>query len=138
RACAASHVPYEAAWRFAPHAAAPRGRARRAKLADREASRACSSHETRGMEDDVRAPEIGDVIGGKYRLEAVVGRGGMSVVYKATHLDLERHVALKVLSPDAARNPEYVARLKHEARAVARIKSEHVGRVFDVGEIDDT
>jgi serine/threonine-protein kinase len=87
------------------------------------------------MEHAIRSPEPGDVVGGKYRVDAVVGRGGMSVVYRATHLDLDRQVAIKVLSPDALRVPEYVARLKHEARAVARIRSEHVVRVFDVGEL---
>ena len=77
----------------------------------------------------------GDVIGDKYRLEAVIGRGGMSVVYRATHLELEQQVALKVLSAEALVLPEYVVRLRREARAVSRIRSEHVVRIHDIGEL---
>jgi eukaryotic-like serine/threonine-protein kinase len=77
----------------------------------------------------------GDVIGDKYRIDAVVGRGGMSTVYRATHLHLDQLVAIKVLSPAALLMPEYVARLKREARAASRIRSHHVVRVFDIGEL---
>jgi serine/threonine-protein kinase len=80
-------------------------------------------------------PSLTDVIGDKYRVDAIVGRGGMSVVYRATHLQMDQVVALKVLSPEALAVPEYVQRLKHEARTASRIKSEHVVRVFDVGEL---
>ena len=77
----------------------------------------------------------GDVIEDKYRIDAVVGRGGMSVVYRATHLHLDQLVAIKVLSAAALVMPEYVARLKREARAASRIRSEHVVRIFDIGEL---
>jgi serine/threonine-protein kinase len=80
-------------------------------------------------------PVPGDVIAGKYRIEAVLGRGGMSVVYRATHLELDQAVAIKVLSAEALLLPEYVVRLKREARAVSRIRSEHVVRVHDIGEL---
>jgi eukaryotic-like serine/threonine-protein kinase len=80
-------------------------------------------------------PAPGDVIAEKYRVEAVIGRGGMSVVYRATHLQLEQQVAIKVLSAEALLLPEYVVRLKREARAVSRIRSEHVVRVHDIGEL---
>ncbi|AKU93997.1 Serine/threonine protein kinase PrkC, regulator of stationary phase [Labilithrix luteola] len=83
-------------------------------------------------------PVAGDVIGGKYRVDGVVGRGGMSVVYRATHLELDQEVALKVLSAAALVLPEYVVRLKREARAASRIRSEHVVRVRDVGELPGT
>jgi len=82
-------------------------------------------------------PVPGDVIAGKYRVEAVLGRGGMSVVYRATHLELDQQVAIKVLSAEALLLPEYVVRLKREARAVSRIRSEHVVRVHDIGELPD-
>ena len=78
----------------------------------------------------------GDVIADKYRLDAIIGRGGMSVVYRATHLQLEQQFALKVLSAEAIHLPEYVLRLKREARAVSRIRSEHVVRVHDIGELE--
>jgi serine/threonine protein kinase len=80
-------------------------------------------------------PAPGDVIADKYRIEAVLGRGGMSVVYRATHLQLDQQVAIKVLSAEALLLPEYVVRLKREARAVSRIRSEHVVRVHDIGEL---
>ncbi|HSO33829.1 MAG TPA: serine/threonine-protein kinase, partial [Labilithrix sp.] len=78
----------------------------------------------------------GDIVAGKYRLDAILGRGGMSVVYRATHLDLDQPVALKVLSTEALLLPGYVQRLKREARAVSRIRSEHVVRVHDIGQLD--
>jgi eukaryotic-like serine/threonine-protein kinase len=80
-------------------------------------------------------PVPGDVVADKYRIEAVLGRGGMSVVYRATHIALEQQVAIKVLSSEALLLPEYVVRLKREARAVSRIRSEHVVRVHDIGEL---
>jgi len=80
-------------------------------------------------------PEPGEILAGKYRIEAVVGRGGMSVVYRAGHLQLGQLVALKVLSAAALHMPEYVARLHGEACAVSKIKSEHVVRVHDIGEL---
>ena len=80
-------------------------------------------------------PVAGDIIADKYRVEAVLGRGVMSVVYRATHLELDQHVAIKVLSAEALLLPEYVVRLKREARAVSRIRSEHVVRIHDIGEL---
>jgi serine/threonine-protein kinase len=77
----------------------------------------------------------GEIIEDKYRLEAVVGRGGMSVVYRATHLKLGQLVAIKVLSAAALVLPEYVIRLEREARACSQIRSEHVARVFDIGKL---
>jgi serine/threonine-protein kinase len=78
----------------------------------------------------------GDVLAGKYRVERVLGRGGMGVVVAAHHLVLEEKVAIKLLLPDALGNTEAVGRFVREARAAVRIHSEHVARVSDVGYLE--
>jgi len=75
----------------------------------------------------------GDVLAGKYRVERVLGVGGMGVVVAAHHIQLDEKVALKFLLPEGLGNAEAVARFAREARAAAKIKSEHVARVSDVG-----
>jgi len=73
-------------------------------------------------------------LAGRYRLEEVIGRGGMSTVYRATDLSLDRVVAVKVaLDPLAEENPVYVARFKREARAAAALNDPGVVTVFDAG-----
>jgi eukaryotic-like serine/threonine-protein kinase len=74
----------------------------------------------------------GDVIADKYRIERVLGAGGMGVVVVATHLQLDQLVAIKFLRPAVAKKPENVERFAREARAAAKIQSEHVARVLDV------
>src|SRR6188474_633246 len=78
----------------------------------------------------------GQILAGKFRIERVLGQGGMGVVVAATHLQLDERVALKFLLPDALANPEAVERFAREARAAVRIKSEHVARVSDVGTLE--
>ncbi len=80
--------------------------------------------------------EQGQVLAGKFRIERVLGQGGMGVVVAATHLQLDERVALKFLLPDALGNPEAVERFAREARAAVKIKSEHVARVSDVGTLE--
>ena len=82
------------------------------------------------------APELrpGDVVAGKYRVEQVLGAGGMGMVLAARHLQLDQRVAIKMLLPHSLRNPELVARFDQEARATVRIQSEHVVKVLDVGQ----
>ncbi len=77
----------------------------------------------------------GEIIAGKYRVEKVLGRGGMGVVVAATHLSLGHKVAIKLLLPGAT--PEIIARFAREARASVRLKCEHVARVLDVGELQN-
>jgi len=82
----------------------------------------------------MNAPVVeGDVIAGKYRVDRVVGRGGMGIVVAASHLFLPQRVAIKLLLSDE--NPRLVQRFLREARAVVRLKGEHVVRVFDVGQL---
>jgi serine/threonine-protein kinase len=94
-----------------------------------------SSSEPTGAGD--RAVVPGQVIWGKFRVEREIGAGGMGVVFAATHLELRDRVAIKVLSPAEARLNDSRARFLREARAAVKIKSEHVARVSDVGELDD-
>jgi serine/threonine-protein kinase len=76
------------------------------------------------------------LLAGKYRLSRVIGQGGMGVVVAATHAQLDERVAIKLLLPEALQNAETVARFQREARSAVRIKSEHVARVIDVGNVD--
>jgi eukaryotic-like serine/threonine-protein kinase len=77
---------------------------------------------------------LGTVLDGKYRLESVLGGGGMGIVVAAHHEQLGRRVALKFLLPSYAVREEAAVRFAREARAAARIQSEHVVRVLDVCE----
>jgi serine/threonine-protein kinase len=76
------------------------------------------------------------VLAGKYRVESMIGQGGMGYVFTAQHLELRHHVALKVLRQSALDSPEAVERFLREARAAARLQSEHVAKVSDVGRLD--
>jgi serine/threonine protein kinase len=79
----------------------------------------------------------GEIVGGKYRVERTLGSGGMGIVVAATHIELERPVALKFLLPRVLERRDVVARFAREARAVAQLQSEHVARVLDVGALED-
>ncbi len=79
----------------------------------------------------------GDVLAGKYRVEKVLGVGGMGVVVAAHHLQLDERVALKFLLPEVLSSAEAVGRFEREARAAVKIKSEHVARVSDVGKLEN-
>jgi eukaryotic-like serine/threonine-protein kinase len=78
----------------------------------------------------------GEILAGKYRVERVLGVGGMGVVVAALHLQLDERVAIKFLLPEALTNAEAVARFAREARAAVKIKSQHVARVIDVGTLE--
>jgi eukaryotic-like serine/threonine-protein kinase len=78
----------------------------------------------------------GDLLAGKYRVEKVLGFGGMGVVVSAFRGDLEQRVAVKFLSEAAAERPDAAERFRREARAAAKIRSEHVARVLDVGTLE--
>ena len=76
---------------------------------------------------------VGEVLDEKYRLERLLGQGGMGAVYLATHLGTERYVALKLISPRFMRNEEFVERFKREARAAGRLRHPNVVDVTDFG-----
>lgn len=76
---------------------------------------------------------VGDSIAGKYVVERFIGAGGVGVVVAARHEGLDGTVAIKLLQPTAAESQENLSRFDREARALARIRSEHVARVMDTG-----
>jgi serine/threonine protein kinase len=76
---------------------------------------------------------VGQTLDEKYRLEKLLGQGGMGAVYLATHLGTERYVALKLISPQFMRNEEFVERFKREARAAGRLRHPNVVDVTDFG-----
>ena len=78
---------------------------------------------------------VGKIIDGKYRVDSLVGEGGMGVVWKSTQLDLDRPVAIKVVREEFASNEEVVNRTLLEARAAAKLRGEHIVRVLDVGRL---
>jgi serine/threonine-protein kinase len=87
--------------------------------------------------DDAPLLSVGDVVGDRFRIDAVLGEGGMAVVYRAEHLHLRKLVALKVLLPEFSSNPEIVARFEREAVAAGRLDSPHVVAVTDFGRLPD-
>src|SRR3954462_10329001 len=91
------------------------------------------------MSDDLRTFDLreGDLLAGKFRVERLLGSGGMGVVVEATHITLKDRVALKFLRSPKFADQTTITRFLREAQAAARIKSPHVGRVLDVGTLDD-
>jgi serine/threonine-protein kinase len=79
----------------------------------------------------------GRLIAGKYRIERTLGEGGMGVVVLAKHLQLDQSVALKFMHTKTGLPPEAVTRFLREARAVAKLRGEHVARVLDVDTLAD-
>jgi serine/threonine-protein kinase len=82
---------------------------------------------------EVAPVQEGEILDGKYRVDRVLGVGGMGIVVAATHVALNQRVAIKFLLPAALGNPQTIERFAREARAAVQIQSEHVARVIDVG-----
>lgn len=81
--------------------------------------------------------QVGDFIAGKYRVDGIIGQGGMGVVVAATDTVLDRRVAVKFLLPQYAENQTAAGRFLREARATARLNSEHAVRIIEVGELEN-
>jgi eukaryotic-like serine/threonine-protein kinase len=80
--------------------------------------------------------KAGDVLAGKYRVERVLGAGGMGYVVAARHLQLDQLVAMKFLRKGAVDNAEASARFLREAKAVVKLRNEHIAKVYDVGTLE--
>ncbi|HJR07235.1 MAG TPA: protein kinase [Pyrinomonadaceae bacterium] len=77
------------------------------------------------------------LIAEKYRLDRLLGRGGMGAVYAGTHVELERPVAVKMLLPDSVSDPQALERFRREARAAARLNHPNVANTYDYGALAD-
>lgn len=82
-------------------------------------------------------PPSGTRIADKYLVSGLLGEGGMSVVLKARHLARDATVAIKLIRPEFCDDPQAIGRLKQEALAASRLRTDHVVSVFDVGELPD-
>jgi len=80
---------------------------------------------------------IGDILASKYRVERILGHGGMGYLLAGRHEQLEQQVAIKILTPELCGSEKGVARFLRRARASVPFQSEHVARVLDVGTLDD-
>src|ERR671921_1760115 len=87
------------------------------------------------MADRTDDPRIGKVIAG-YRIEERIGRGGMGVVYRAEHLNLQRRAAIKIIAPDLAESEGFRERFTREARIAAALQHPNIVTVYDAGEVD--
>jgi serine/threonine-protein kinase len=87
------------------------------------------------MADTSDDPRLGTVIAG-YRIEERIGRGGMGVVYRAQHLNLQRRAAIKIIAPDLAESEGFRERFTREARIAAALQHPNIVTVYDAGEVD--
>src|SRR5580692_3615697 len=77
------------------------------------------------------------LLGGRYELDGVVGRGGMAEVYRAHDIRLDRVVAIKTLRTDLARDQTFQARFRREAQSAASLNNPSIVAVYDTGEDED-
>ena len=82
-------------------------------------------------------PLLGKVVAGRYRLESLLGEGGMGVVYRARHVLIDRVVALKLIRPDLRGETHLRAWMVREARAANRVDHAHIVDIHDVGETEE-
>ncbi|HKQ51265.1 MAG TPA: serine/threonine-protein kinase [Pyrinomonadaceae bacterium] len=81
--------------------------------------------------------DVPQIIAGRFRIECELGTGGMGTVYRATHLGLERPVAVKIIKPEYASDPDVADRFMREARTMARLRHPHAAMIFDAGNLPD-
>jgi hypothetical protein len=81
---------------------------------------------------------IGRALSGRYRIESLLGQGGMSAVYKGTDPNLRRTVAIKLIHGHLSEDPQFVSRFEEEAAAVAQLKHPNIIQVYDFANDEDT
>jgi serine/threonine-protein kinase len=82
-------------------------------------------------------PLLGTTIDGRYKLEKVLGQGGMGVVYAAQHVVLGKRLAIKILKSDVSKDQEIIARFRQEAQSASAIGSQHIIDISDFGQLPD-
>jgi len=90
-----------------------------------------------GAASSVPRPLIGEVISGRYRITKLLATGGVSCVYLGQHVHMLKHVAIKVLDPNAEKLPEFVARFRREAVAGAHVHHPSIASATDFGQLED-
>jgi serine/threonine-protein kinase len=103
----------------------------------RRTTRAARRHPT-GSFEAVAIPEIGSLVGDKYRVVDFIGEGAMGMVLRGRDEQLERDVALKLIRPEWAANPGFQQHFLAEARTMAKINHRNVVSVFDFGWSEST
>jgi serine/threonine-protein kinase len=88
--------------------------------------------------DDSALPHVGDIVGGKYRIEHQLGAGGMSAVFAVRHLVTDRRFAIKWLLPELARRTDGVRRFVREAKVAGRVDHPNIVEIYDFGEAEDS
>ena len=81
--------------------------------------------------------DVPQLIAGRFRIERQIGTGGMGAVYLATHLDLERPVAVKIIRPEFASDADVSDRFLREARTMAKLRHPNAAMIFDAGNLPD-
>jgi len=81
--------------------------------------------------------DVPHIIAGRFRIECEIGKGGMGTVYRATHLGLERPVAVKIIKPEFAADAEVTDCFMREARTMARLRHPNAAMIFDAGQLPD-
>ena len=82
-------------------------------------------------------PRIGTTLDGKYRLDSALGQGGMGTIYRATHLMLDKPVALKLIKADLVTSSDVVRRFQREARAASNLNHPNIAAAYDLGQTAD-
>ena len=81
--------------------------------------------------------DVPQFIAGRFRIENKLGTGGMGTVYRATHLGLDRAVAVKIIKPEFAADSDVADRFLREARTMAKLRHPHAAMIFDAGNLPD-
>lgn len=103
---------------------------------EREPVSGTAQDETVETEFERQTLPAGTILAGRYRIDALIGEGGMGDVYRAQHLTIDKPVAIKVLAPEQVRRSRIVGRFLQEARAASRIRHDNVVDITDFGDSD--